>query len=422
MKRTIIEKIIADHTPNPEDVKPGNIVWMEIDLRTARDFGGANVVKNLKDFYGANESLIDDPSKTYFTFDTQAPANTIGYAVNQMICRNFAREQGLKVYDVDRGIGTHVGIEEGRIYPGVTAVGTDSHLNIMGAVGAFGQGMGDKDISFVFKTGKTWFEVPPTMKVILKGIPPKHTTPKDLTLKIVSTLGSKGALGRAIEFEGEIFDTFSLYGRITLASMTTEMGGIIAFMPMNDEIINYLKERVKGDVPIYEADEGAEYVETIEIDISNLEPMISLPGKPDEVVPVRELEEKKIEVHSCFVGSCTNGRYEDIKLVADLLKGKRVKPGVMLKIVPTTQEVYGQLLKDGIIAQLFESGAIISNPGCGGCAAGQIGMTGEGEVQVSTGNRNFIGKQGKGDTYLCSPATSAMSAINGYISSYYGGE
>ncbi len=421
MKRTIIEKIIAEHSPHPEDVKPGNIVWMEVDVRTARDFGGANVVKNLEKYY-PGEKHVADPEKTYFTFDTQAPANTIGYAVNQMICRDFARKWKLKVYDVNQGIGTHVGIEKGHIYPGITAVGTDSHLNIMGSVGAFGQGMGDKDIAFVFKTGKTWFEVPPTMKVILKGIPPKHTTPKDITLKVVGTLGSKGALGRAIEFEGEVFETMPLYGRITLASMTTEMGGIIAFMPMNDDVINFIKSRSRGDFKLYEADEGAEYVDVVEIDISDLEPMISLPGKPDEVVPVRELESKKIEVHSSFVGSCTNGRYEDIKLVADLLKGKKVKDGVMLKIVPATKEVYGQLLNDGVIHSLFESGAIISNPGCGGCAAGQIGMTGEGEVQVSTGNRNFIGKQGKGDTYLCSPATAAMSALNGYITSYYGEE
>ncbi|MCK4266585.1 MAG: homoaconitate hydratase family protein, partial [Thermoplasmata archaeon] len=195
---TLVEKILAAHSN--EDIQPGKIVWINIDVRSARDFGGASVVKNFQRYYPGQR--VNDTSKTYFTFDCNVPANTIPYANNQQICRNFAKEQGIRVYDVDAGIGSHVMIEEGFGFPGSTVVGTDSHLNIMGAVGAFGQGMGDQDIAFVFKTGKTWFEVPHSIVVNVEGNPPETCSAKDLTLEIIGRLGTKGALGKAIEFRG----------------------------------------------------------------------------------------------------------------------------------------------------------------------------------------------------------------------------
>ena len=410
--RTIIEKIFQAHTNDDVAVEPGNIIWLELDVRTARDFAGANVVANYRKHYG--ESPVADRDKTFFTFDLVVPASNIPYANNQQICRTWAREQGVKVYDVDAGIGSHVAIEQGLAYSGSTFVGTDSHLNILGAIGSFGQGMGDQDIAFSFKTGRTWFEVPPSMRVVVKGNLAFPCTARDLTLAVMGKLGSSGALGRAVEFYGPAIEALDLPGRITLASQITEMGGIIGFIPASDEVLKYSRERSgRDDIFAYTADSDAPYTETLEVDVTGLEPLISCPPNPANVVPVREVVGQRVD--SVFFGSCTNGRYEDFALVADQVKGKLVAPGVMASVVPATREVYEQMLHSGVLETLFEAGFIISNPGCGGCASGHIGMTGKGQVQVSTSNRNFPGKQGAGDTYLASPLTAAWCALEGEI-------
>ena len=393
--KTIIEKIIQAHSR--ESVEPGKIVWMDLDVRTARDFAGANVVQNYRTHYG--DAPVDDVSKTFFTFDCVVPANNIPYANNQHICRLWAREKGIKVYDVDAGIGSHVAIEEGLAVPGCTFVGTDSHLNILGAIGAFGQGMGDQDIAFAFKTGKTWFEVPPTMKVIVEGEVVYPCTARDLTLAVLGRLGSSGALGRAVEFYGPAIDALDLSERITLASQLTEMGGIIGLIPPTTGALY--------------ADPDAEYIETIVVDITGLEPLIACPPNPANVKPVREVAGTRVD--SVFLGSCTNGRFEDFAAVAEVVKAQRIQPWVMASVVPATRQVYERMLREGLIETLFDAGCIISNPGCGGCASGQIGMTGRGQVQVSTSNRNFTGKQGAGDTYLASPVTAAWTALKGEI-------
>jgi 3-isopropylmalate/(R)-2-methylmalate dehydratase large subunit len=411
MPGTMIEEIFKRHSS--DEVKTGNIIWMDIDVRSARDFGGANVVKNFEKWY-PNDNVAD-PKKTFFTFDCVAPAKNIPYANNQQICRKFARKHGIKVFDCDRGIGSHVDIEEGIALPSFTVVGTDSHLNILGSIGAFGQGMGDRDIAFVFKTGKTWFEVPETMKIKLEGELEPNVAAKDLTLYIVGKIGSKGALGMAIEFYGKVIDDLSLAGRITLASMATETGAITALISPNEEVLNYCRERSgKNFEPIYAGDEAV-YREEREIDVSGIDPQVAKPPRPDNVVPVKELSHVKID--SAFIGSCTNGTYEDISKVAKLVKGNRVAKGVLSVVNPATREVYGRLMKEGKIEDLFDAGFIIMNPGCGGCASGQVGMTGKGEVQISTANRNFPGKQGEGDVYLASPETVAASAILGRIAS-----
>lgn len=410
--KTIIEKIFQAHSPGDVPVEPGNIIWLDLDVRTARDFAGANVVQNYRTHYG--DAPVADKDRTFFTFDLVVPANNIPYANNQQICRIWAREQDVKVYDVDAGIGSHVAIERGLAFPGSTFVGTDSHLNILGAVGAFGQGMGDQDIAFTFKTGRSWFEVPPTMSVVLQGNLPASCTARDLTLAVLGRLGSKGALGRSVEFYGPAIEALDLPGRITLASQITEMGGIIGFIPPSEEVLAYTRARSGDDAiaGVY-ADPDAAYVETIEIDVSGLEPLIACPPNPANVVPVREVAGRPID--SVFLGSCTNGRYEDFQAVAEVVKGKRVAPGVMASVVPATREVFEQMLHSGLLATLFDAGFIISNPGCGGCASGHIGMTGKGQVQVSTSNRNFPGKQGAGDTYLASPVTAAWCALKGEI-------
>jgi 3-isopropylmalate/(R)-2-methylmalate dehydratase large subunit len=410
MGKTIIEKIIQAHSDEP--VEAGKIVWMRLDARTARDFAGANVVKNYRTHYG--DAPVDDRSKTFFTFDLVAPANNIPYAVNQQLCRDWAREQQVRVFDVDMGIGSHVALEYGLTWPGSTFVGTDSHLNILGAIGAFGQGMGDKDIAFTFKSGKSWFEVPHTMKVTLKGELEPPCTPKDLTLACLRKLGSSGALGQAVEFYGPAIDVLDLAGRITLSSMMTEMGGIIGLIPPSAEVLVYCRERTgRDDIEATHADPDARYTQEIEVDITGLEPLIACPPKPDNVKPVSKVAGTKVD--SVFIGSCTNGRFEDFAAIAGLVDGKRVAPGMVASVVPATREVYGQMLQSGVLQTLFDAGFIVSNPGCGGCASGHIGMVGAGQVQVSTSNRNFAGKQGPGDNYLASPIVAASAALAGEI-------
>jgi 3-isopropylmalate/(R)-2-methylmalate dehydratase large subunit len=410
MGNTVLEKIFARHSSDDAAPEPGDVIWLDVDLRTARDFGGASVVKHLKRNYDGD--YVADPDKTAFTFDCNAPAKTPEYADNQHICRRFARDTGVPVYDVDQGIGTHVMLEQGRIAPGVTAVGTDSHYNIVGAVGAFGQGMGDMDIAFTFKTGRTWFEVPESIKITLTGMPDGEWSAKDLTLKVLGEIGSTGALGKAVEFEGDVVEQLGLAGRITLSSMMTEMGGIIGFIQPNNEVLRFCRERSGGDVqPVY-ADDDAAYSEEIEIDISDLEPLVAAPYSPANVKPVSELN---IPVDTVFIGSCTNGRLEDMQAAADVLRGNHIAEGVTAKVVPATREVWERMLQSGALRELHEAGALISNPGCGGCASGQIGMTGRHEVQVSTSNRNFKGKQGPGETYLASPATAARAALAGHL-------
>lgn len=411
MGYTVVEKIISGHTS--DDVSPGSIVWMDLDVRSARDFGGPNVAKSYEREYG--HTPVENPGKTFFTFDLCVPACSIRYADNQQVCRQFAAEHGIRVFDVDSGIGSHRMIEEGLAAPGTTVVGTDSHLNILGAVGCFGQGMGDMDITFAFRTGKTWFEVPHTLRVELIGEFGWPATAKDLTLYLLRILGTKKAALKAVEFYGEAVRHMSLSERITLCSMVTEMAGIIGFVPEADEKISAEIEAYTGSPfkPV-SADPDAVYAEILEVDVEGLVPQTAAPFTPDNVHDVSRLGDRI--VHSGFIGSCTNGRTEDLAAAARVLRGRRIKEGVMLKIVPATRRVYDEILRNGILADLFSAGAVVSNPGCGGCAEGHIGLTGRGEVQVSTGNRNFAGKQGKGEIYLASPAVVAASCLAGYLS------
>jgi 3-isopropylmalate/(R)-2-methylmalate dehydratase large subunit len=410
--KTIIEKIFQSHSP--EEIQPGHIVWIDLDVVSARDFGGPNVVKNYRGAYGKEK--VFDTAKVFFTFDLTVPPKTIQYANNQQICRVFAGEQGIKVFDVDEGIGTHVFMEYGYALPGTIAVGTDSHMNILGAVNCFGQGMGDIDIAFAFRYGRTWFEVPETVKVTITGKPRGKFTAKDLTLKILQVVKTDKLLGKAVEFYGEAVENLDLAGRICLLSMITEMGGIVGFIPFNAGTAGQVMalNKLKALPPEVKADEGAEYSEVIEIDISGIEAMAALPPYPHHVEKISEIG--KVKVDFGFIGSCTNGRNEDIEAAWKILKGKHIAEGVRLAVVPATRRVYAAAMENGMLNDLLKAGAIIANPGCGGCAQGHIGMTGKGEVMVSTGNRNFTGKQGDGDNYLVSPEVAAYSVLKGYLS------
>jgi 3-isopropylmalate/(R)-2-methylmalate dehydratase large subunit len=408
MAMTLLEKILTAHSKF-SSVSPGQIIDIEIDSRVARDFGGANVVKNLKDF----SLSIDDPGKTLFTFDCNPTGSDQKYAVNQHICRLFARENGIKVYDIDAGIGTHLLIDEGYVFPGSTAVSTDSHANILGAVGAFGQGMGDMDIASAWHKGKLWFKVPSSVLINLSGDIPGNVSPKDIILNLLKIFGANSLLGYSIELSGKCINEMPLDGRITISSMATEMGAIIILFPPSDEIIEYCRKRTRKDfIPVF-ADEDAVYEKTINIDVSGFVSMVSRPGEPHDAVDVATVAGQKID--SAFIGSCTNGRMSDMRKTAALLKGRQVAPGVILKIVPATDRIWNDCLKEGLIEVFKKSGALVSNAGCAGCAAGQVGQNGQGEVTISSGNRNFPGKQGKGNVYLASPEIVAASALAGYI-------
>ena len=391
MGKTIIQKIFEKHSKSKANVD--EIIDVDIDVRVARDFGGANVVKHLEE----NNLSVDDPKKTFFTFDCNPGGCNQKYAVNQHICRQFARRNNIKIFDIDSGIGTHLLIDEGIAKTGDTIVSTDSHANILGAIGAFGQGMGDNDIAYAWAYGKIWFKVPHSVKIILKGKPVKTITPKDVVLKLLQEFGANGLLGYSAEIYGEYIEDLSLDGRITIASMATEMGAIIILFPSNN----------------VKADSDAVYKKIFEIDISGIKPLISRPGRPEDIVSVNDI--KGVKVDSGFIGSCTNGRIEDMRGVAKILKGRKIAPGRILKIVPSTDKIWKRCLKEGLIKIFKDAGALVGSAGCAGCAAGQIGQTGYGEVSVSSGNRNFIGKQGKGEIYLSSPQTVAASLLAGFI-------
>jgi len=408
MGMTLIEKILANHS-NKDVVKPGDIADVYMDVRAARDFGGANVVKNIVD----NGLSLDNPSRTFFTFDCNPTGSDQKYAVNQQICRDYARDNGIKIYDIDAGIGTHLLIHEGLAYSGSTAVTTDSHANILGSVGAFGQGMGDQDIAAAWANGKSWFKVPASVKLNFIGKKPANVTAKDIVLNLLKKFGANTLLGYSVEFHGEAIDKLTLDERITISSMGTEMGAIILLFTPNEEIMRFSELKAGRKLELVAADTDANYDQVFDIDISEFIPRVSRPGAPHDTVDVAEVRKTKID--SAFIGSCTNGRIEDLRAAAQVLEGRQVAPGVVLKIVPSTDQVWNQALEEGLVQVFKNAGALLSNAGCAGCAAGQVGQNGQGEITISTGNRNFPGKQGKGEVFLASPAVVAASAVAGFI-------
>lgn len=404
----MIEKIIAAHSKQAV-VKPGEIVDVLIDARVARDFGGANVVKNLLD----NGLDVDDATRTFFTFDCNPGGSDQKYAANQHFCRQYAREKGIRVYDIDAGIGTHLAIENGLAWPGSTFVSTDSHANIMGAIGAFGQGMGDQDIAATWARGSVWFKVPESVKLVLTGDRPKGVSAKDIVLNLLNIFGANKLLGYSIEMHGPVVDGLSLDERITISSMATEMGAIILLFAPSVAILDELEALSGKRYAGVDPDPGAVYAQELTIDVSAFQPMVAMPGHPHDDTALVEVSGRKID--SAFIGSCTNGRIEDLRITAEVLKGRKVAPGVVLKIVPATDRIWQQALDEGLIRIFKDAGALVSNAGCAGCAAGQVGQNGPEEVTISTGNRNFSGKQGKGFVYLASPAAVAASAVAGVI-------
>lgn len=411
MGKTIIEKILASHSEK-KTVTPGEIIDIKIDVRLARDFGGANVVKNLKD----NNLAIEDNSKTFFTFDCNPTGSDQEYAANQQFCRTFAREFGIQVFDINCGVGTHMAIDKGLAIPGSTVVSTDSHANILAAIGAFGQGMGDRDIAAAWSRGSVWFKVPESVIITVNGKRPDGVLAKDIILNLLKKFGATSLLGYSIELQGDEIEKLTLDERITISSMATEMGAIAIFFNTSEEVMEYCSKRSGKEFDRLVPDKDASYRHNYTVRMEDFFQAVALPGEPHNVVPVKEVKGTKID--SVFIGSCTNGRIEDMRIASAILKGKKIAPGVVLKIVPSTDEVWNQCLDEGIIKIFKDAGALFGNAGCAGCASGQVGQNGPGEKTVSTGNRNFAGKQGKGDVYLASPSVAAASAIAGHITTY----
>jgi len=283
----------------------------------------------------------------------------------------------------------------------------------MGAIGTFGQGMGDQDISAAWANGSVWFKVPPSVKIILTGKRQDNLSAKDIVLNLLNIFGANKLLGYSVEIYGPEVEKLTLDERITISSMATEMGAIIIFFTPNEHILDELEHLTGKRYQAISADPDAKYEQELEIDISGFRPMLANPGRPHDNIDLEAAKGTKID--SAFIGSCTNGRIDDLRVAGIILKDNKVAPGVVLKIVPSTDEIWQMALEEGLVKIFKDAGALVSNAGCAGCAAGQVGQNGPGEVTISTGNRNFAGKQGKGLVYLASPSTVAASAVAGYI-------
>lgn len=418
MGKTMIMKIMERAAGR--EVKPGERVWCGIDWSTARDFGGANCTLQFDEITGG-VGKVWDPDKIAFTFDLQAPSHSEKVSNNQKIIRDFAKRQCIRhVFDINHGIGQHVLLEHGLVKPGDVILGTDSHMNLLGAVGAFATGVGNTDIAASWLNGTNWFRVPETMRVEVTGEFAPGVCMRDLLTKIVGDLGAGGMDFLAVEFTGETIERSSLADRITLCSMVTEMSGKIGLIMPNGPVLEWLAERagdaVRERAARLAADPDASYCSVVLYDVSGLEPMVSCPDAPDNVKPIREAAGEHVDqVH---IGSCSNGRFEDIEAAYRVFEkaGGKVSPNVRTIITPATREVMAACAKSGFIWKFIEGGAVFTNPTCALCTAEHYGALPSGDVGCSTTNRNFIGKVGKGShTYLMSPMAAMATAVKGVI-------
>ena len=413
--KTVIEKILSRAAGR--DVEPLDRVWVDVDLAVVRDFGGPNVVLEYEEHFGDEGPA--DPAKIAMTFDYQAPAKVTQVAENQAICRRFAKKHGVEsLYDVNRGIGQHVLLEDGRLHPGQVVIGTDSHMNLLGAVNCFATGCGTTDVVAAWKTGRLWFKCPPTLKVVVTGKYKYPTSAKDLTLFLINKLGTDLPNYRAIEFSGEAIDDLDLAGRLTLASLMTEINAKIAFFPPSQRVDAWLAGRLGRKVEPLAPDPDAAYRAKLGYSVEGLRPLVALPHFPTNAMPAGAEGVAGKRITSAFIGSCTNGRIEDFRAGAEALTraGGRVHPEVRLTVVPSTAEVALAMLEEGLYDTYMRAGAMVTNPGCSLCTIGHHGVLAPGDVLLSTSNRNFEGKLGRGaEIYLASPATAAASAARGVI-------
>lgn len=416
MGMTLTEKILARHA-GLERVEPGQIINAKVDLVLANELSAAVAIGVMRGMKGA--STVFDPEKIALVEDHFVPAKDAQSAKLAKLMKDFAAEQKIKhFFDVGRGGIEHVVLpEEGLVAPGELIVGGDSHTCTYGALGAFATGMGSTDIAAAFVLGEVWLKVPATIKIVYSGNLGPSVYAKDLMLATVGNLGIDGATYRAIEYTGSTIDALSITGRITMANMAIEAGAKNGIFHADEKAIAFVKERTNRPFIVESADPDAVYERVITIDVSNLEPQVACPHTPDNVHPISEVTRDDVWVDQVFIGSCTNGYIEDLRIVATILEGKRISDRVRVVVNPGSQKVWMQAAQEGILTTLAQAGCAVNTPGCGACFGGHMGTLGDGERCISTTNRNYVGRMGspKAEVYLGSPATCAASALTGKI-------
>lgn len=411
MGMTLAEKILA-RASGRSSVKPGDYVVADIDLAMAHE-GMRGVYPVLKE---AGVKKLWDPEKVVNLFDHWAPAPTVEAAKHHQIIRQAIKEYGIRyAYGENAGICHQVLPEKGHVVPGDLIVGTDSHTITYGALGAAGTGIGYSEMAYVMATGKLWFRVPETIQLRMEGDLPKGVMSKDILLCIAGQHSAEVAQYKAVEFTGSAARNMSLAGRMTMSNMSVELGAKFAFFEPDQKVAEFLKGRAKKSYAMTKADPDASYENIYGVDVSRLEPQVALPSNIDNVKSISQLG--KVAIDQAFIGSCTNGRIEDLQIAASILKGRKVDRRVRLLVIPASWEVYREALKSGILETLIDAGAVICNSTCGPCFGGHMGLLAPGERCIASINRNFQGRMGseEAEVYLGSPATVAASAVEGTI-------
>ena len=409
---TLAEKMLAAHT-GKNQVVSGEFINVRVDLVLSNDITAPIAIK---EFRRIGVKKVFDPKKVVMVADHFVPNKDITSAEQTKFMRDFAREYGILYYDVGQMGIEHVLLpEQGLVLPGEVVVGADSHTCTYGALGAFSTGMGSTDIAAAMATGDIWMKVPTTIKFVYHGQLGKWVGGKDLILYTIGQIGVDGALYAAMEFTGEAIDSLSMDGRFTMANMAIEAGGKAGLFRVDDKTIDYVKNRAKRKYTVYEPDKDAGYSRVFEWDVTDMEPQVSFPHSPANCKPVSQAS--NIQIDQSVIGSCTNGRLSDLRLAASILKGKKVHPDVRCIVIPGTQWVYLEAMKEGLIEIFIKAGAAVSTPTCGPCLGGSMGVLAGGEKSISTTNRNFVGRMGstKSEVYLANPAVAAASAITGRI-------
>ncbi len=420
MGQTITEKIFSEHVG--KTVYAGEIVRSPIDMVIGNDI---TTPISIRAFEESGATQLANPDGFSIVMDHFIPAKDIASANQARISRDFAMKHNLKNFfdEKDMGIEHALLPEKGLVIPGDVIIGADSHTCTHGALGAFSTGMGSTDLAFAMITGGNWFKVPESIKVVFTGKPSKYVTGKDLILEIIRMIGVDGALYKTLEFTGDTIQYLTMDDRFALCNMAIEAGaksGIVAYDEITAQFLEERKEvngSLRSEPKIHYSDEDATYCQVLEIDVAALEPVIAYPFLPENGHSMSQAVEDNIKVDQVFIGSCTNGRYSDLEVAAKILKGKKVAQHVRMIVTPGTQKILRQAQKDGIIDTLVDAGAVVSNPTCGACLGGYMGILGDDEVCISTTNRNFVGRMGSrtSKVYLSNSAVAAASAISGYI-------
>ena len=413
MGMTMTQKILAAHA-GLDSVKAGQLIEAKLDIVMGNDITTAVA---LKEFKKTGAKKVFDKDKVVIVLDHFTPNKDIKAAEQCKACRTFAWDMGVNnFFDVGQmGIEHALLPEKGIVVPGQVIIGADSHTCTYGALGAFSTGVGSTDMAIGMATGEAWFKVPSAIKFVLTGKPAKWISGKDIILHIIGMIGVDGALYRSMEFVGDGIQYLSMDDRFSMANMAIEAGAKNGIFPVDEKTMEYVKEHSVKEPVVYTADDDAEYEEVYTIDLSKLKPTVAFPHLPENTKTVDNMP--KVEIDQAVIGSCTNGRIEDMQIAAEILKGKKVNPKVRTIIIPATQKIYLECVKRGYTEIFIEAGAVFSTPTCGPCLGGYMGILAAGEKCVSTTNRNFVGRMGhtESEVYLASPAVAAASAIAGYI-------